>query len=37
LEDSMHALEVKLSPEVLARLDRIFPSLGGEAPMAYAW
>ena len=37
LEGSLRALEVKLDPEVLARLDVIFPGPGGAAPEAYAW
>jgi aryl-alcohol dehydrogenase-like predicted oxidoreductase len=37
LTGSLHALEVVLSREVLARLDRIWPGPGGEAPEAYAW
>ena len=37
LEGSLRALEVKLDPEVLARLDAIFPGPGGAAPEAYAW
>jgi aryl-alcohol dehydrogenase-like predicted oxidoreductase len=35
--ESLRALEIKLSPEVLARLDAIFPGPGGAAPNAYAW
>jgi aryl-alcohol dehydrogenase-like predicted oxidoreductase len=34
---SMRALEIKLSDEVLAKLDEIFPGPGGTAPEAYAW
>ncbi|MBN1402381.1 MAG: aldo/keto reductase, partial [Anaerolineae bacterium] len=37
LESALRALEVTLSPEVLQRLDALFPGLGGAAPMAYAW
>jgi len=37
LDDALRALEVKLSDDVMRRLDGIFPGLGGEAPMAYAW
>ncbi len=37
LESAMRALEVTLSDDVLKRLDQIFPGLGGEAPLAYAW
>jgi aryl-alcohol dehydrogenase-like predicted oxidoreductase len=33
----MRALEVKLSDEVLTKLDEIFPGPGGTAPEAYAW
>jgi hypothetical protein len=28
---------VKLTPEILAKLDEIFPGPGGPAPEAYAW
>ncbi len=34
---SLHAVEVELSPEVLEKLDEIWPGPGGEAPKAYAW
>jgi aryl-alcohol dehydrogenase-like predicted oxidoreductase len=37
LDGSMHALEVDMSPELLQRLDSIFPGPGGPAPEAYAW
>ncbi len=37
LEGSLRALEIKLSDEVLARLDEIWPGPGGPAPEAYAW
>ena len=37
LESSMKALDVRLEPEVLDRLDEIFPGPGGPAPEAYAW
>ena len=37
LEDSLKALEVRLSSDISARLDAIFPGPGGEAPEAYAW
>jgi len=37
LENSLRALEIALSADVLARLDELFPGPGGEAPMAYAW
>lgn len=36
LEDSLHALEIKLDEDVLKRLDEIFPGYG-MAPEAYAW
>jgi aryl-alcohol dehydrogenase-like predicted oxidoreductase len=34
---AMHALDIKLDHEVLAKLDEIFPGPGGPAPEAYAW
>jgi NDP-hexose C3-ketoreductase / dTDP-4-oxo-2-deoxy-alpha-D-pentos-2-ene 2,3-reductase len=37
LTGSIQALDVALSPDHLARLDRIWPGPGGEAPEAYAW
>ncbi len=37
LEGSLRALEIKLSPEVLAALDEVWPGPGGEAPEAFAW
>ena len=37
LEGALHALEIELAPEHLARLDEIFPGPGGAAPEAYAW
>jgi aryl-alcohol dehydrogenase-like predicted oxidoreductase len=37
LEGSLRALEIELTPEVLARLDKIWPGPNGEAPEAYAW
>ena len=37
LEGSQRVLEIKLSPEVLGRLDEIWPGPGGEAPEAFAW
>ena len=37
LTGSLRALEMTLSAEQLARLDRIWPGPGGEAPEAYAW
>jgi hypothetical protein len=36
MENSLRAAEVKLSDEVLVRLDEIWPG-PGEAPEAYAW
>lgn len=36
-EGSFHALEIKLSEDVLKKLDEIWPGPGGEAPEAYAW
>jgi len=37
LEGSLRALEIALSPDQRAALDRIWPGPGGEAPEAYAW
>lgn len=37
LDETMRSLEIKLSDEVLKRLDEIFPGPGGPAPEAYAW
>lgn len=37
LDRSLRALEVRLSHDVLARLDTLFPGPGGPAPEAYAW
>lgn len=34
---SLRSIEITLSPEVLAKLDEIFPGPGGTAPEAYAW
>lgn len=36
-DESLRAVEIKLSADVLARLDEIWPGPGGEAPEAYAW
>jgi aryl-alcohol dehydrogenase-like predicted oxidoreductase len=36
-EANLAAVEIKLSEETLAELDRIFPGPGGPAPEAYAW
>jgi aryl-alcohol dehydrogenase-like predicted oxidoreductase len=37
LESSLHVLDLKLAPEVLKKLDEIWPGPAGEAPEAYAW
>jgi aryl-alcohol dehydrogenase-like predicted oxidoreductase len=37
LHGNLKSLEVKLSEEVMKRLDEIWPGPGGEAPEAYAW
>jgi aryl-alcohol dehydrogenase-like predicted oxidoreductase len=37
LESAVHATEIKLDAEVLAKLDEIFPGPGEPAPKAYAW
>jgi len=37
LEGSLRALEVKLSGDILKKLDEIWPGPGGQAPEAYAW
>jgi aryl-alcohol dehydrogenase-like predicted oxidoreductase len=37
LLNSFRALDIKLSAEVLGKLDEIFPGPGGPAPEAYAW
>ena len=37
LDASMHALQTTLSPDIMKRLDTIFPGPGGPAPEAYAW
>jgi aryl-alcohol dehydrogenase-like predicted oxidoreductase len=37
VKDSLHALEISLSDDVLRRLNEIWPGPGGEAPNAYAW
>ena len=34
---SMRALEIRMSDDVLRKLDEIFPGPGGPAPEAYAW
>lgn len=37
LNSTMRVLDLTLSRDTLARLDRIFPGPGGAAPEAYAW
>ncbi len=37
LTGSLRALEIKLTPEQLAKLDEIWPGPGNQAPEAYAW
>ena len=37
LEAALPALELKLTPDVMAKLNEIFPGPGGAAPEAYAW
>jgi aryl-alcohol dehydrogenase-like predicted oxidoreductase len=37
LEDALHAARLKLSDEVMNKLDVIWPGPGGEAPEAYSW
>jgi aryl-alcohol dehydrogenase-like predicted oxidoreductase len=37
LVESMAALDLKLDPATLKKLDEIWPGPGGEAPRAYAW
>ena len=37
LTSSLRALEIKLDPEQLHKLDGIWPGPGNEAPEAYAW
>jgi aryl-alcohol dehydrogenase-like predicted oxidoreductase len=37
LTGSLRTLEIKLEPEVLTKLDEIWPGPGGPAPEAYAW
>jgi aryl-alcohol dehydrogenase-like predicted oxidoreductase len=36
-ESNLHAADITLTPETMAKLDEIFPGPGGEAPAAYAW
>jgi aryl-alcohol dehydrogenase-like predicted oxidoreductase len=35
--EALHALEIRLSDEIIIKLDAIWPGPGGEAPEAYAW
>lgn len=37
LESAVHATEIRLDAETLAKLDEIFPGPGEPAPKAYAW
>ena len=37
LDSALHAVEISLDDEVMAKLDSIFPGPGGEAPEAYSW
>lgn len=37
LQQNLKAPSISLSAEVLAKLDKIWPGPGGEAPQAYAW
>ncbi|MFN8482517.1 MAG: aldo/keto reductase [Anaerolineae bacterium] len=37
LDGSLTALDIKLSDDIMKRLDSIFPGPGGAAPEAYAW
>jgi aryl-alcohol dehydrogenase-like predicted oxidoreductase len=37
LEDALHAEKVRLTDDVMQRLDAIWPGPGGQAPEAYAW
>lgn len=37
LKNSLRAVDLELSGEVVKRLDDIWPGPGGEAPKAYAW
>ena len=37
LDDSLRALEIGLSQEIMDKLDEIFPGPGGPAPEAFAW
>ena len=37
LDSAIRATEITLDPDLLSKLDEIFPGPGGEAPKAYAW
>ena len=37
LTESLRAIEIKLSDDQLAQLNKIWPGPGGQAPEAYAW
>jgi aryl-alcohol dehydrogenase-like predicted oxidoreductase len=37
LENTMRAVDITLSPEILTKLDEIWPGPGNQAPEAYAW
>ena len=37
LDAAVRALDLQLDPDARAKLDRIWPGPGGEAPEAYAW
>ena len=36
LDSALHAVDLNLGAEILARIDAIFPPIG-QAPEAYAW
>lgn len=35
--NTLRVVEIKLTEDIMKRLDEIFPGPGGEAPQAYAW
>ena len=37
LDDALRSVEIKLSADVLGKLEEIFPGPGGPAPEAWAW
>jgi aryl-alcohol dehydrogenase-like predicted oxidoreductase len=37
LDEAMRSLEISLEPEVLSKLDEIWPGPGGPGPEAWAW